>query len=538
LQAKGHVFRSETDTEVILAAFVEWGERCLDRFNGMWAFAIWDTAEKRLFLSRDRFGKKPLFYTTLPSGFAFGSEMKALFPLMTEVRPNIPLIQDTKRILFYEATDECVIQGIKRFPAGHFGWWKAGALTIQRWWCTLDHLPIVPDRYEEQVEQLRSLFLDACRLRMRSDVPIGTALSGGLDSSSTISAMSHIARHEKGSRMSNDWQHAFVACFPNTPLDESKYARMVTDHLWIQATFVDIDPVKSIDRLYEYLYLFEDKYITSPIPFMMTYGIMRPHSVNVTIDGHGADELFAGYAFDYMHAFVDAKLSFHKAGMILDTIYDSYHKDSSQFHLPPKWLYWLKWRAKHIAKKILKPNQLSYPDMSHPRWKRLDNLNRTLYASTHVSVLPTLLRNYDRYSMANGVEIRMPFMDHRVVSFAFAISWTSKIQNGFSKSIVRDAMAPYLPHAIAYRKSKIGFNSPIVDWMQGPLKSFFLDAINSSSFKNCELIDPVRVAEKILRAIQDPHASFNMGEAAWNAILPYFWEQAVIKRSLMTTPGK
>jgi len=538
LVAKGHIFRSNSDTEIILASFVEWGEGCLDKFNGMWAFAIWDNKDKTLFMSRDRFGKKPLFYAEVPTGFAFASEMKAIFPLMPEVRPNIALVRTPLKILRYETTDECVIAGIKRFPAGHCGWWKEGRLSFRRWWCTLDHLPEVSERYEEQVEQFRALFFDSCRLRMRSDVAIGTALSGGLDSSSTISAVAHISRTERGQRISTDWQHAFVACFPGTPLDESCYAKMVTDHLDIPATFLDIDPLKVIDKLYAYLYLFEDLYTTSPIPFMMTYGEMSSQGIKVTIDGHGADELFGGYSFDYLHALKTAGLNFRKARHILDTFYGAYPVNSSQFRLPAKWLYWTKWHARTIAEKMLGYANPAGPDAVHPRWKSLDVLNRILYGSTHMNVLPTLLRNYDRYSMANGVEIRMPFMDHRIVTFAFSIPWTSKVRNCFSKAVVRDAMAPYMPREIAYRKSKIGFNSPVVDWMKGPLKPFFLDTINSQSFRTCGLLDPLKVAGKVRAVIDDPAASFSMGHQAWTLLSPYLWEEAVIKRHAGAAPAR
>lgn len=531
LQTQGYCFKSDSDTEVILAAFVAWGEGCLNRFNGMWSFAIWDSRQRTLFLSRDRFGKKPLFYAELPSGFAFASEMKAFFPLMAEVRPNVALVSDRKRIFRYESTEECVIEGLKRFPAGHFGRWKDGKLSLQRWWCTLDHVPEVSNRYDEQVEQFRALFLDACRLRMRSDVPIGTALSGGLDSSATISVMSHIARTGGDERTSRDWQHAFVACFPGTPLDESHYARMVTDHLGIDATFLDINPLAVIDRLDDYFYLFEDVYITSPIPFMMTYGAMPCQGVKVTIDGHGADELFGGYPIDYLHALVDAGINRAEVQMILDTYYETFPQGFNQSNLPPKWLYWLKWHATRLAKKILRPEQSPAADRQHPGWKRLDALNRVLYASTHENVLPTLLRNYDRYSMANGVEIRMPFMDHRIVAFAFALPWQSKLRGGYSKAIIRDAVAPYMPHEVAYRKSKIGFNSPIVDWMKGPLKPFFCDTIASKSFQECSLINPVLVAEKVRQVIADPRASYSMGEHAWTLMTPYLWEQAVIRRA-------
>lgn len=534
LLKKGHYFVSNSDTEVLLAAFVEWGEACLDQFNGMWAFAIWDSHEQALFVCRDRFGKKPLFYATLATGFAFASEMKALFPLLDQVRPNIQLVSDSAKMFTYESTEDSLIQGIKRFPAGHSGWWKDGKLTKRRWWCTLDHLPEVSQKYEEQVEQFRELFLDACRLRMRSDVPIGTALSGGLDSSSTISSMAYISEHKKGGRISNDWQHAFVACFPGTPLDEKKYAQMVTDKLGIDATFLDIDPLRGIDRLSEYLYLFEDLYITSPLPFMMIYEVMKNKGVKVTVDGHGADELFGGYPFDFIEALGDAKLNYGNIKSVLDSYDTVSSQASAPFSLKPQWVRWFHWQAGHF-KDVMLQKHTGGGIKLHPDWRRLDTLNKRLYLSTHETVLPTLLRNYDRYSMANGVEIRMPFMDHRVVTFAFSIPWDSKVRKGFSKSIVRDAMSMFMPSEVAYRKSKIGFNSPIVDWMQGALKPFFLDTISSTSFNSCGLIDPSSVARKVRKVVFGRNINFSLGEEAWMALLPYLWEQALIKKMGVTS---
>lgn len=544
LETMGYRFNSQSDTEVVLAAFAAWGEACLQRFNGMWAFAIWDTHEEALFLSRDRFGKKPLFYAWLPDArFVFASEMKAIFLLLDEVRANTGLVRDTSRIFQYESTDECVIEGIKRFPAGHRGWLKNGRLEIKRWWCTLDHLPGVPEKYEDQVEQFRELFLDACRLRMRSDVPLGTALSGGLDSSATISAMAHIATHGKTLRMGESWQHAFIASFPGTPLDETRYARMVTDHIGIEPVVIEIDPLREIANLSHYFYLFEDLYITSPIPFMQTYGAVKAHNVSVTLDGHGADELFGGYPFDYLLALEDAGWNFSQAIDIVKTYYAAFG-ESAQFNsnLPPEPMFLAKWYkdrglrlGKQGVKKILGMQRPDKPmDGNHQRWKRLGSLNQRLYTSTHETILPTLLRNYDRYSMANGVEIRMPFMDHRIVSLAFSLPWTAKIRGGFSKAIVRDAIAPYMPREVAYRKTKIGFNSPIVDWMQGPLKGFLSDTTSSQSFKECQLIDSADVANQIQRVINNPEAKFTEGERAWTMLTPYLWERAFVKRENFT----
>lgn len=531
LRSLGHTFRSDSDTEVILAAFSEWGEDCQRRFNGMWSFAIWDEDEKALFLSRDRFGKKPLFYSQFPKGeFAFASEMKALNPLLDSVKPNESLIRDPGRLFSYEQTSESLILGIQRFPAGHSGWFREGRLSLKRWWCTLDNLVDVPGRYEDQVASFRELFLDACRLRMRSDVPIGTALSGGLDSSATISSVAHVARFMQTERTSAGWQHAFVASFPDTPLDETVYARKVCEHIGIPAVVVTVDPAAAVSRLSRYFYLFEEIYITSPIPFMLTYEAIKRHGISVTLDGHGADELFGGYGFDFLVAVRDAGLDLRAGRQVVDAYFDSLPADQDQFPLPRSRLwFWANRQAKELLKALIgyADPLSSSRDSSHPAWGRLDNLTRRLYASTHETILPTLLRNYDRYSMANGVEIRMPFLDHRLVCFAFSLPWHAKVRNGFSKAIVRDAMAPFMPREIAYRKTKIGFNSPIVDWMRGPLREFMLDAISSRSFRECSLIDSGKVADVVRKVVDGESKEFLAGQEAWTLISPYLWEQAM-----------
>ena len=521
----GYSFNSDCDSEVIMAAYMEWGSKCLDKMNGMWAFAIWDSVEKKLFMSRDRFGVKPLYYTFPDddrTSIAFASEMKALTPLIKDVRPNREIVTDPDRIVYYESTDECVIEGIYRFPAGSYALFD-GNLSIKRFWNTLDHLIDLPKTYEEQVEICRDIFLDAIKLRMRSDVTIGTALSGGLDSSATICAMAHLAGAGSDVRMNKDWQHAFVATFPGTTLDESVYARAVTDHLGIESTFVTIDPVSAIDRLGDFVYLQEDVYLTSPIPMMLLYGELRKHGTIVTIDGHGADELFGGYTFDFVKALADAKTKEEK-DMVLTAYIESFPKDGSNMsmkHPTPTGV-----RLDELKKKladIRNAKRQPYKKVravEDPAYRRMDRLGKTLYVSSHETILPTLLRNYDRYSMANSVEIRMPFMDHRMVSLGMSLPWTSRLHGGYSKSIIRDAMAPYMPKEIAYRRTKIGFNTPIVEWMKGPLKDYFTDMTASVSFNNCDLIDPSSVRRMVAEVIEDPKATFAMGERAFMRLYP------------------
>lgn len=536
---KGYTFKSESDTEVLLSAYIEWGHECLGKLNGMWAMAVWDREKQELFLSRDRYGVKPLFYTWLNSehsAIAFASEMKSLTPLMNEVKGNRKLLVDPSLMTEYESTEECVIEGIYRFPAASYGYFSPeGAdnkLRIKSFYETLANRIKVPEKYEEQVELFRDLFLDACKIRMRSDVTLGTALSGGLDSSATICSMAYLSANSNEDRMNKDWQHAFVATFPGTTMDESVYAKQVTDYLGIKSTQVVIDPAKAIDRIEDYLYLFEDVYLTSPIPMMELYHALRENGTLVTIDGHGADELFGGYTFDFINALQDARNA-EERNTILDAYINSFPDDGSNFALKNRSRgavlsqfkkRQLKQKIRRIFKKPL--NQGFVPE----GFEELDTLNKILYKSTHKNILPTLLRNYDHYSMASGVEIRMPFMDHRIVELAFSIGWRSKLHGGYSKSIIRDALAPIMPESIAYRRTKIGFNTPIVEWMKGPMREYFQDMINSVSFANCNLINSREVKMLVNQVIEDPGATFAQGEKAWSMLYPYMWEQFVLKR--------
>ena len=530
LKKLGHTFRSESDTEVILASFVEWGETCVQKFNGMWAFAIWDTKSKELFLSRDRFGKKPLYYAWMGEDFVFASEMKAIAPLLPKIEPDLDIINDVSRIFYYESTERCLIKGINRYPAGHSGWVKNKKLSLTRYWHTLDNLIDVPETYEEQVELFRELFLDACKIRMRSDVPIGTALSGGLDSSAVFSTLSYLSKQNPNTRQSSDWQHAFAASFPGTPLDEIEWAERVAKHCRTNITPVVIDPTEHLDEFYTKVYEFEDLYITPHIPFVATYGAMRKAGVMVTLDGHGADELFGGYSFDYLHILHDEMFNLKNTKSVVDTYYDSQITDDTQFNtLPSKNLFILKQFIRNAGKKLLGYKN-THPDSSHPKWRELDYFTQKLYISFHQTVLPTLLRNYDRYSMMNGVEIRMPFMDHRLVSLAFSLTWQSKIRGGYTKAIIRDAVADLMPKEVAYRKTKIGFNAPMVNWFKGPMRTFFEEIMVNTDFKQSSIVDATETTQKIRNVIDNPKATFHEAEAAWIAITPYLWQQGFLKQ--------
>ncbi len=516
LEAKGILFRTNTDTEVLIALYAIEGSKCLEKLNGMWAFAIFDKQENSLFLSRDRMGEKPLFYMQKGEVFAFASEMKALYKFSRDIEPDPKVIEKAIGNMFsYEATEDCLVKGIKRFPKASYGVYKNGNLSIHNYWNVLDQLVKVSNRYEEQVERFRELFIDSCKIRMRSDVPIGTALSGGIDSSATISTMAYVAKHRDGI-YSRDWQHAYVASFPGSFLDETNEAKKVADHLHISATYLNIDPLKDIDKLFYYSYLFEEFYITSPIPFIQLYGKIKESGTSVTLDGHGSDELFGGYSFDLGTKILDDYPNPFKMRQTLQAISDT-GQDKNKISLGRVYL-----ETKNITCNRFSKSRILVKE-SH----KLDNLNRQLYRSSFENILPALLRNYDRYSMINGVEIRMPFLDHRIVSFAFSIPGSSKVRNGYSKSIVRDGMKGFFPDEIRLLKRKIGFNSPFTEWMKGPLKEWLLDLMESESFQSASFIQSQTVKNNILKVMKDPAATFRDGEAAWESLMPFIWERSL-----------
>ena len=311
LQALGHCFRGHSDTEVILAAYVQWGEACQLRFNGMWAFAIWDAEERHLFLSRDRFGVKPLFYFFDGRRLAFASEMKAFLPL-----PWFPVSFDPPAVTCslanpygLEPTEHCLLEGLKRLKAGHsLTVAQGGEPRIHQWWRTADHLEDPPPNFKLQIEGFRERFLDAVRLRMRSDIPLACSLSGGLDSSSIVGAMMDIPESSRdSSTRTGQPVTAFIASFPGTSHDEVSFAREVARNAGIAERVFDVDP-SILPAIFD-RYVFQCEEIQSPNlgPWLL-YRELSEAGIRVSLEGHGGDELLAGYANQVQFA-RDAALS-------------------------------------------------------------------------------------------------------------------------------------------------------------------------------------------------------------------------------------
>ncbi|MDI2076771.1 asparagine synthase (glutamine-hydrolyzing) [Bradyrhizobium japonicum] len=494
LEAQGAVFRSQSDTEVILAAWRAWQEGMLSRFNGMWALAIFDTETEGLFLARDRFGIKPLLYSWSPERFVFASEQRAL------VRSGLidtALDVDVARRLLIDAfgvegSERTLCRKVRRLQPGHCMWLRHGRLEIRRWWRTVDHLPEVPATEGERVERFRELFQDAVALRMRSDVPIGTCLSGGFDSSAVICTM---AAHEKagmGPRDNASWRHAFVATFPGAINDERPMAEEAAAWADVAPSFLEIgrnDALADIDRILDDN---DDVYIGLPSAAWLIYQELRRQNVTVSLDGHGADELMGAYlqegqstAFWARNALAGLSSSSAIARRGVDLMRTLMIK--RQGH------YFLRGGLRGI------PAQFSLVGDDDPLPRDWGSLNQRLYRMFHCTILPTILRNFDRLSMAHGIEVRMPFMDWRLVTYTMALPDSSKASDGYTKVVARRAMAKHMPESIRMGRRKVGFNSPMPEWLNGPLSGWTADLLDRQVPAFTELVDEPGLRKTVRR---------------------------------------
>ncbi|HLO18143.1 MAG TPA: asparagine synthase (glutamine-hydrolyzing), partial [Anaerolineales bacterium] len=434
LEGAGYQFRTDSDTEVILASYHHWGEDCQLRFNGMWAFAIWDREERKLFLSRDRFGVKPLIYDFDQKHFAFASEMKA-FLALDWLQPDfdpamVAAALSNERLI--EGDERCLLRGLRHLFGGHCLTLKKGERPkIRRWWNTLDHLESVPQNYEDQVNHFREVFLDACRIRMRSDVPIGTALSGGLDSSSILCGMHYVHNgNNANDRLADDWQRAFIMTYPGAAIDERQYADQVIEHtgaIPIYCTGTSDMYLQNFDRI---LFQYEEISDLHLGPWLV-HKAQRENGIVVTIDGHGGDEVLGGYPWYVTAALKDAirKLSPLRARELVSIMKGLQLFPDNQFYIKSAQALFAKVTKGEGQPWLLQtPVEFKSPAYEEDRLRiqNRDALFKTLYMDFHFVQLPTNLRDFDHLSMAHGVEVRSPFMDWRLICFLFSLPATAK----------------------------------------------------------------------------------------------------------------
>lgn len=525
LEVKGYVFKTDSDTEVLLSAYHCWGKDCLFKFNGMWAFAIWDEQDRSLFLARDRFGVKPLHYAFVPSKlFAFASEtvaFKQLDNFNRKIDHDLLLrsILDSQKI---EASGYTLYNGINQLAAGCYISFKNGEALIQkRWWNTFDHLQKVKPDFDEQVEEFRSIFEDASKVRLRSDVPLASALSGGVDSSAVYCMINHLMKKSNTKeRVPDNWQKAFVATFPGTTQDERKYAEDVIAFTKGEANYIVPDYKNLADDIVKTTIKFDSITSTPIIAVTDVYKAMRQNGITVSMDGHGADELMYGYRASVSQAYFEALLGhdIKTEKELFETFTQMFavdeQKDAAEKLIKrgkeitraeedSKNKNKLKHQVKGLVKTIINKNKVQYlqkidtdpwfnnttvnvPDAIKDNYLKLPELSRAelhLANDFHVSNIPYNLRDFDRASMQHGIEIRMPFMDYRLVTYLFSLPTQSKLGNGYTKLILREAMKGLMPENIRLRKLKIGLSAPITNWFNNTLSEFVLDQVNSESFK-------------------------------------------------------
>jgi asparagine synthase (glutamine-hydrolysing) len=371
-------------------------------------------------------------------------------------------------------------------------WLRQERLEIRRWWRTIDHLPAVPKTEPERVERFHELFEDAVALRMRSDVPIGTCLSGGFDSSAVICTM---AAHEKagmGPRDSTSWRHAFVATFPGASNDERPMAEEAAAWAKVNPTFLEIGQADALNDLDQILDDNDDVYIVLPSAIWLIYRELRRQNVAVSLDGHGADELMGAY------------LQVGQSGAF--RIRNSLAGIASKSSLARCGVDWLRalmvWRQGHYFLRgglSNVPDQFSLVGDDDVLPRDWGSLNRRLYRMFHSTTLPTILRNFDRLSMAHGIEIRMPFMDWRLVTYTMALPDESKSSDGYTKVIARRAMENQMPESIRMGRRKVGFSSPMPEWLNGPLSGWTASLLDQDVPAFAELVDEAVLRKAVAR---------------------------------------
>jgi len=494
LASGGAIFRTSSDTEVLLAAYDRWGIDCLQRLNGMFAFALYDPSRRTVFLARDRFGEKPLYYHRTADGtFLFASEIKALL-----VSPDVSARVEARsvyRFLRHKLTElepATFFEGIVALPPAHYleVGVDDGQQVLRRYW-RLDGSVQDPRPHGELVTAYRDLLEESIEIRLRADVAVGSSLSGGLDSSAVVGHLG-LGRHVER-------QHTFSARFPGWRLDEGRY---IADVVALSgARSHEVEPVPDPTDL-ERVVWHQDQPFGS-LSIYAQWAVMRlarDEDVTVLLDGQGADETLAGYHF-YFAALFRYLL---RTGRWLALLREmrAFSAAHGQARLRALAFYTLPESAARFARSLRRgpgvsaafartQATLATARAASPRFRT--DLDETLASTLTETMLPGLLRYADRNSMAFGREVRLPYLDHRLVELAFSLPWDMKLHSGQTKRVLREAMSAYLPDSVKARRDKIGYAPPQAAWLRGPLREWAEDLLASQRFAEREWNDAPEV---------------------------------------------
>ena len=472
LKLKGYTFFSSTDTEVILAAYDHWKEECLHQFDGMFAFAIWDDQEQTLFTARDRFGEKPFYYFFDGEQFVFGSEMKALWAAGVEKQVDHSMLLNYIGLGWVKNPadlSQTFYKNINSLPQSHYLKldMRNGKNEIVQYW-DLDKETQSTLSEAEAVEQFQQLFNTSITRRLRSDVATGTSLSGGLDSSSIVATISELTTQ-------NLQPKTFTASFPGFEKDEAAYAKQVADQFQLQQHLVTPTAETLLNDIERLMHQQEEPFQSSSIYAQYkVYELAKQHGIKVILDGQGADETLAGY-HKYIHWFLQeiakgGKLKAEAEAFDRNNIAVNW---SWKNKLAARFPDFAAVQLENKANKEILNNKFIVNNYRKTHFNKksifkptVSKLNDLLYYNTMRNGLEELLRYADRNSMAHGVEVRLPFLSHELVQFIFSLPSQYKLQKGFTKYILREAMKDRLPTSIVYRTDKIGYEPPQQQWMQ------------------------------------------------------------------------
>ena len=538
LEGRGRRFRTRTDTEVLLAAFVEWGEACVERFNGMWAFAVWDSQERRLFASRDRFGVKPFYYALDGGRFLFASEPKAL---LAALRPsaNLRVVRDYLAQGYLDHTEETFFEGILRLDPAHSLTYHERGLRVTRYWALEERDAPAGD----PAELVRELFVDSVRLRLRSDVPVGTCLSGGLDSSSIVCTVDQLLRTEaENAAQVGDRQRTFTAFFDDPDKDERPFAQAVVERTRVEPHWVTFNATQLVDRVPEIVAIQDEPFgSTSLVAQWFVMQAAKGSGLTVMLDGQGGDEIFAGY-HGYFAAYYADLLKSGRVGLLRDEL-RAYGKLYGAGRVQLAEMVVRRFfpdRARWVARgRTRGGTALVHPDLRGgftpegdgspfpDHLRRLQDLILTRRG------LPELLRYEDRNSMAHSLESRVPFLDYRLVELLFSLPGRLLLERGRTKAILRHALGDLLPPTVRDRTDKLGFVTPEQRFLRGALGDLAADVFLSQSFRERGWAD----ADAANRRLEQHRAGeLNAGFELWRTLNLELWARAYLDAPAARAP--
>jgi asparagine synthase (glutamine-hydrolysing) len=537
LQTLGYIFHSQSDTEVILNAYHAWGIDCLNRFNGMWAFAIYDKRNNRLFCARDRFGIKPFYYHFNGERFLFGSEIKTLLGHSEVPRtPNDAVIYDYLAYGVLDHTDETFYKGIYQLLPAHYLVLENGNFLMQRYW-DIDpnnKFDIGSDEkaMQEYSRRFFELFEDAVRIHLRSDVPIGSCLSGGLDSTAIVTMMNRLllTTGNVDPTVIGDRQKTFSSCFDDKRFDERQYIELVVAATSAESNYIFPSPKNLMEELPSLMRHQDEPFgSTSMYSQWCVMKLAGQHGMRVLLDGQGSDEMLAGYTPFFDTYWAALAVSGNLGRMFNEWNAHKNLRGASLSFLLQHTLFALAPRPFQRRARFNRSTYVLNSDFVKPHRERFHDgnpkharslMDERLYMFTTQTSLPALLRYEDRSSMAHSIESRVPFLDYRLVEYIFSLPDHQKINNGYTKAVLRNSLGDLIPNTINNRTDKMGFVTPEHVWFADELKGWADEIINSSEFKRRGYFDHQRVL-KVTQEYQNQRR--DIGFALWRWINLELW---------------